>query len=83
MGAQSGVDPGRSVLLHARDQVAVEVERDRDAGVPGPLARTFGCTPAASRWLMTQCLRRMLACLSTPSVGENLIGYFKPADDDA
>jgi len=37
--AQRGIDPVRGILLHAGNQMAVDVERDRNAGMAGALAR--------------------------------------------
>jgi hypothetical protein len=57
MRSQCGVNPARGILLHAWDQVRIHIERDRDAGVPSPLTRDLGWTPAASKWLRCECRR--------------------------
>ena len=38
MRPQRRIDAARRVLLHAGDKMAVDVEGDRDAGMPSPLA---------------------------------------------
>ena len=56
------VNARSGVLLHARQDVAVEVEGDPDLAWPSRSLATFGCTPAASMCVAWACRRSWNGC---------------------
>lgn len=49
MRSQYGVNPVRRVLLHAWDQVRIDVQRDRHTGMARALARDLRMNPGGEK----------------------------------